>query len=98
MLLFNGTLFIGRRVFESRSRDGSQAVSTSSVQLNPASKIKKALPPVLMIVGLVILVIGGILPTRLPRDERNMGSEATCWIVSAGFVYGATYIERKQRR
>src|SRR5580658_7297411 len=65
ILLYNSCLFFGRRVFESRARKEDQASSVSAT---------KALPIVLVVVGLVILVIGGVLPNRLPRDERNMGS------------------------
>jgi hypothetical protein len=46
----------------------------------------------------VIVVIGGVLPNRLPREERNMGSETIARVVSAGFIRRAAYLDRKQRR
>jgi hypothetical protein len=88
MLLYNSCLFIGRRVFASRTGAGAQAI--------PAP-MKKALPIALAVVGLVIFVIGGVLPNRLPSEERNMGGEAISWVVSAGFIYGAAYLDRRQR-
>ncbi len=60
--------------------------------------MKKALPILLVVVGLVIFVIGFALPNRLPRDERNMGTETICMLISAGFVYGGAYVDRKQQR
>jgi hypothetical protein len=98
MLLYNSCLFIGRRIFESRYRNGSQAISVPTGDITSVPRVKKALPGVLAVAGLVIVVIGGILPNRLPRDEGNMGSEAISWVAAAGFIYGAAYLDRKQRR
>ena len=94
LLLYNSCLFVGRKVFGSRTRAGEQAIPVSPRRLSP---VHKAIPGALAVVGLMF-AIGAILPNRLPRDQRNMGRESIYWVVAAGFVYGAVYSDRKRRR
>jgi hypothetical protein len=98
MVLYNSCLLIGRRLIEFPVLKGSQAIPISSGHPSPVPKMKKVLPTLLVVAGLVIVVIGGVLPNRLPREERNMGSETIAWVVSAGFIYGAAYLDRKRQR
>ena len=50
------------------------------------------------LVGLGVFVVGAILPTRLPRNQRNLGMEAIYSV--AGFALGlapVVLIRRKKR-
>jgi hypothetical protein len=53
---------------------------------------------VVALIGLGMLVMGAILPTRLPMSERNIGMETVYSVVGVGLAVLPIVLERRRVR
>jgi hypothetical protein len=94
IVLFNGTFLISRKMHRSRAKsDESSLISNDSRGWQPGSAILVTISAV----GLIVLIAGVVVPSRLPRNQRHLGREAIAAVVGFGLICTAGRLSRKKR-